>query len=1111
MIYFLNLKHIGIGVVEVIAENENTIVKLVVVVVVPIAVIPTVLCIVAIHHHPHHLVIVVAVVHRVDEAVVTATSEEGMYRTNMGENHCLNSLQKDIWLSFFFSKIDHFSTSRHPSPAPRHRSDRHGEHKYVDSKRGIKQDPDCEHHKFPSPPQKSQSGGDNSSGHMSAVANAFFNKEQNQTEAFSTSISSTNRNPYNITSTITSAAATTLLSSSSSSYQPHCSYNGHGNMKREPKASRPLKSMINRFDSGPSQVELDDLEPDSERKVITDELMEELSRINIDKLGIRESEKKIIERYQRDLKMDKLSDEIEDKRMKINAETIFKSCQEDDDNDEKNEATTDAAAIINNSLPNSRNSSIGSIENHIRCESRYETPNEQAGAARNEHRHDAIRPIHSRLDNVPNIYDSPNQGRVESRNYQNSSAFDSIRTDRPNPNNRNEQRFIEQSPQSPEQISSNAPIPPPREERIALSDKYTRRPRSNISAPSTPDLNSPPNADRWTNAPVQPAPPQDPRLRNRPANPSQMMSASSPSIAEKFQNHLSYQNQSHAIQQQQQPFLGSIRPNAMNHSFAMQPNHDVYHPSPPPPQYALGNEAGRLHHLPQHPASQFNAHAAFGGDMSPHVNNAFRPHGLSVYPNLNIHIDPLHHQHQQEPPKNYYEHRLRREKEREMRKAKSAVTSSTATPSTGSEPQSNQEIGAAQNKDTAKEQLASDCTIQKTVFDKAFRANNWEALSSPHNKSSSHAFKIPKLNKPNSQNDSNKSQKVDAQGNDTPVEINMPTSTSKSAGKDKKGGSGQAKKGSNDATGSAKRKDPSKKSTGKKHSDRHSIDDNQDMMIAADTTINADSDQMDEQRSKSPPSQQQQSQEVQPESVVSEIVEALKTKAKVPENKLQAILSILNNDNANDNAVTSSTVTTVQNSTEAETAKMLTAAEAVTSKGATAKGGQKAASASAKPKKIYANELDRLTADIRENIPGVLSAIGPRSCTLNAIPKPVDTSARKSGNAKDATTNRASSGHNSDDETHSDIGEENHLVLFFALRKYNENFIELIFVCFFLSFLIYLNVLEKPSARIKRRRNTTIDAQPIIYDSDDNLSEKSVEQPKPTAQTKRRRISDVSV
>lgn len=81
---------------------------------------------------------------------------------------------------------------------------------------------------------------------------------------------------------------------------------------------------------------------------------------------------------------------------------------------------------------------------------------------------------------------------------------------------------------------------------------------------------------------------------------------------------------------------------------------------------------------------------------------------------------------------------------------------------------------------------------------------------------------------------------------------------------------------------------------------------------------------------------------------------------------------------------------------------------------------------------------------------------------------------------------------------------------FLLLRFENDEF--LIIVLFDFS----LEILEKPSARIVRRRNTTVEFRPMIYDSDENSNEKSEQEPQNTsaAATKRRRPArdfDVSV
>lgn len=117
-----------------------------------------------------------------------------------------------------------------------------------------------------------------------------------------------------------------------------------------------------------------------------------------------------------------------------------------------------------------------------------------------------------------------------------------------------------------------------------------------------------------------------------------------------------------------------------------------------------------------------------------------------------------------------------------------------------------------------------------------------------------------------------------------------------------------------------------------------------------------------------------------------------------------------NSDVANKDAVSSTRSSTQE----------VKKAPAITRKSFASRTGQKAsaqvATAPTQPK-----ELNRLRADIGVNIPDVLHAVRPRSCTLN-LPKFTDILPQIGGAAaKETTGRRASSRHKSDDDTHSEI------------------------------------------------------------------------------------------
>lgn len=868
--------------------------------------------------------------------------------------------------------------------------------------------------------------------------------------AFSGSSSSSKSTPT-VTSSSSSSTSTMPLKPP---YRNRFPNDSNQKIKQESHVVRPFKAMVNRFDSNPSAVE----SADAQGSFMDEKDIEVCMRLQKNRLGIEQSEDaKKIEALNETMRLiDEKEKEMQERQKQLLVNDILKALEDDNDtmlndNDADNEKSTTTAH-------NSRNSSSSSMETP-RTDS-----NRRLDVGRNERQFNAVRPIQSRFDNVPNVYDSPNAERSENRPiYPNNRQQTAAGID-----NRNEMhtehRYDDFSPQSPEQISTNNTASTPAPIRLAYSDKFVRRPR-NSSGPSTPDLGSPTNTDPWTKTPVTaPAPPQDPRLRNRPPPSNQSTEPFPP-----------YRNQ--------QPLHVPLSqmPNATNVHGFMQPNINAYHPAPPAnlQQFTHANEtsfhaqSGRpqLHH----PSNTFNA-ASYSANGPIHANNLFRspPHSVP-YSNPNIHMDPGHHQQSQhyQPPQQqqqqtketYRDHKRRIEEEKrkldeeKRRKAQAAIvaaaqvsSSTTVTDDKADDQQSNKESGS--NKAKEQQQIVSDGTAQ-TPLDKAYGGNNWAALSL--NKSSGSGFKIPKKNKPNTQNNG-KTQTVPSFAKESdrssPVEMNVSTTSNGKDSQSNKTSNVQAtKKTSNDSssTVSAKHKDTtSKKSTDKKKkiSDRNSLDDtNQDdRMIVADTTIDVDSEQIDEQtaksnqKSQSTQQQQQQLPEVAKPEKLNEIFEVLKD--AIPENKYKQILSLLK-DNANDNDVTSSTVPPVPSASESETVKKPTTA---------AKAAQKvtpAATAPTKPKKStkHANELDRLTADIRENIPvkyflpnfdfiarfliykfiflqGVLSAIGPRACTLNAAAKMMDTSPRKTVAAKRTTSRIASSGHKSDDETHSDIGKK---------------------------------------------------------------------------------------
>lgn len=939
-------------------------------------------------------------------------------------------------------------------------------------------DPDYERDNY----KRGTSASIDSKEQLSMTAKTFFKKERERNELTNHGSSNVgSKKPFNTFGGRSSTITATVTSSSSSPSplstpsiplnQPY--YNRYSNgastalasasvtIKREPPKlnAHPHPAMRNRFDSGPSAVELADVE----RKLISDEDIDECERATKTMLGYIPSEKaKEIEAIDQNIKAyEQLSKIVEDKRMKQVAHAMFNEYDEQEDEEyiKRNEVVAAAAentsatmAVTDPRFNSSRNSSSGNIKD---ADQRNERPS-----------------IFSRLGDAPSASSSSN---VEHRSEQ--------RTNHPN-----RSYPIDESPQSPDQTPSEIPAPapkPPREERIAFSDKFVRRPRNpSASGPATSDFNSPLHA----NTPV--APPQDPRLKNRPSN---ITSTSNPSVNESPFIPPTYRNQ-----QQQMPASMPHGVNAMNHGFMQ----DAYHPPPPSQHLPFHPQSGRQNvpnHMQPHPSAMHGYNAGFGSANLPssHANNLFKAPNMPPFPGQSMHADPRHSRQPQnqfnQQKETYRDYRIRKEIEERRRAEAAAAAASPAISSTTAATDKTEEEQS--HSESASKDATKDST-EETVFRKAYCGNNWEALSPPLNKSSGNSFKIPKLGKANAPNNNstNKSAAVNAVQNmdrSSPIEMNVTTSTM-----------------SEKNAQSKKRKDSTKKPSDKKN--RNSLDDTSqgDAVAVADTTIHADTDQMGEDKSneESTPTQQlQQPTDATAKTDFNDILEQLKKHLR-PE-KLDAVLHIIKPDSANENAVTSSTVLATPTGTqESEVVKK---SQATARKSFASRTGPKAstnvevktAPGRAKKQK-HTNELDRLTADIRENIPDVLSAIGPRSCTLNAA-KFTDTSPRKAGAAaKDISCRRSSSGHKSDDDIHSEIG-NNELRVMFGFG------IELI-----LFFFCIYEILVKPSARIVRRRNTTMESRPPIIDDDtddDSSNDNALDLIKTTAANKRRRKLLVSI
>lgn len=537
------------------------------------------------------------------------------------------------------------------------------------------------------------------------------------------------------------------------------------------------------------------------------------------------------------------------------------------------------------------------------------------------------------------------------------------------------------------------------EERIALSDKYQRRKRSDASANVPVDSYQLPH-DRIASQQPQP----DPRLRGR-SNACTITSGAS--LTEQFNSYRHPQGPPHL------PPFGAPNFNRQNSSDACSPQqqqrpffNDPFHPHQqqqhPHPHHPNMMQSRHGPHM-QSPPNNYSPNIVMGPNAMqphPHVNNPF---SNNRHPNQHHHQHPQqrnyqqhHHQQDEKAKETYGDHRRKmaqkREEEERRRKLAASVSSTTAQntadeqnkecpeePPTQSAPQ----IDNTKQKDTDKEK-------PRNKVDNAFRSNNWEAL--PQSKSGS-SFKIPKLNKSNS-NTSTTRTSTDAKRDSPEDNVSTSTKTTKSdtgrtdpRSKSKNKTSSKNRKSSTDA----------KKVDNKKGDEKLPEDD----QIHADTTIMVESE--------SPQEQPANATESQNDSIcITSILETIKN--KVSADKLDVIKRLLSdesNTQSNDDAVTSSTQPvkgTAENSASTKAKANQSKAEAKT------------------PKKLkkYQNELERLTADIRENIPDVLSATGRRTCTLNTQ-KSTDSSPAKTPKSVERTAK--ASGHKSDDEAQSDNGE----------------------------------------------------------------------------------------
>ncbi|XP_055312059.1 uncharacterized protein LOC129574245 isoform X2 [Sitodiplosis mosellana] len=591
------------------------------------------------------------------------------------------------------------------------------------------------------------------------------------------------------------------------------------------------------------------------------------------------------------------------------------------------------------------------------------------------------------------------------------------------------------------------PIPNTAEERIALSDKYQRRKRNSNSGANTGDINQSPQPNDQ-NASQQPQ--QDPRLRNRP-NACTITSGASlteqfisygnlpppphpPSFGSNFnRNHP--QTPDVCPPQQQRPFFGEPFPS----------------PHRPPHPHHLNMAPSRPGQHMHSPSNSFSPNIGFGANaMQPNPrNNPF-------HPNSNTHQQQQHNYHHQDnrPRETYGEHKRRMRELEEQRKRSATFVSSTTARNTANEQskeppnhesptQSPNQMDNTQAKDVEKEKTSpSTANKPHNKVDNAFRSNNWEAL--PQSKSGN-SFKIPKLNRSNSNTSTTRTSTGDSKGDSPENNVSTSTKTSKvskpsndSSSKDPR----VVPKKTPESSKNRKTLSDSKKSNNKKRDTK--LPEN-DAQIHADTTILTETEQT--------PEEPANVSESQPELIKQIPEDLLKVLQNIAGPRFDAIKNILGQDAVpNDDAVTSSTQP-AQTNAKTDTSDKSKANQPRAENAKVPK----------KPKKHHSNELERLNADIRENIPDVLHATGRRTCTLG-LQKSNDNSPTKTPKSVEKPK---ASGHKSDDETQSDI--------------------------------------EKPK-RIARRRNTTIDARPIVfdYDGDETPSENTEAQPLTNRITRRR-------
>lgn len=753
-------------------------------------------------------------------------------------------------------------------------------------------------------------------------------------------------------------------------------------------ANNVLKSKIHatksRFESRSNQVEVSDVV----RQYMKDDDIEEIQHKTQLMFGTTEEIGEIKKRFKDIEEINNLNDMASEEMDKKLADEILNELQANGDPDVNEEPIMNSP---HSDIPQKRFEARNEVRSEVREESFHEKRNE----AQNDIRFDARANIRANVDS--NRYNNGTESRPDSNNQRSPVPISSI-----------------VPICSPAHVSSTNPFRA--EERIALSDKYHRRPRmyndSNVNMVDngqTKPVNGLVNSQQ---------PQQDPRLRNRDmpgsdASLEQFMSYGNPQPTTHAQppQHIRHPQPVQPPQPMHQvqplhhsPMQNMFGPN-INRNF---PNNvDVYQP---PAQRPFFNEPYHQHQpqLPLPPQQQPQFTPRTGQHMPSNNFNQNVGYGMNATPHGNVfgQIKNIAHHHiGKQPRETYGDYRLRRIRERQelerARKEQKKKTNANVTSTTVSQPQNtaneqSQESPAqspnqnetTHSKDTDKEQTSSSAA-QKTHFDKAFRDNNWDSL--PITKPSS-SFKIPKLNKPNSHPGSTRPSNDSKQD---PSENNVSTST-KAVKPTKTCESGRIDprlKKTPNAANKRKISSDAKKPNEKKSDDKTPAELDH---IHADTTIISEPDQVEEEQS-----QQQQKKT----DIPVDVLEMIKT--KIDPEKFKQIESILTQKDAtNDNDVTSSTTPAQANADGNESMANQSKSDTKTPK---------------KLRKSQMNELEKLNADIRENIPDVLSATGRRTCTLNTS-KSSDGSPAKDkpqkffGKAK-------TSGHKSDDEIQCENGE----------------------------------------------------------------------------------------